>query len=506
MKLRPHCRSTALAAAGASALLLITACGGPSAAQSTEHALIDPALSTEQIADLSEEAFYWGLNIAGYYELRHVFTELEGQPAYRGINRVQPQLNLFDAKTRYATTVNASTLYSGGAFDISDDPIVVETPAVTDGRYWSVQATDQNVECFFKAGSQFTGNAPQRYLIVGPDWKGKLPSGFRGTEIIRASSNSFTLAVRVAVTTRDEQDMAAARQTVTGVLAAPLAQWEANGGKVPPLDQQPVVKGDYRTFPRMDQISDIGKSMTPIDYLQLLSLSINDPSLTRRTDSVKETDTLDRLAKLGLREGTIFEPEEVSAEQKAAIEDGFTRARREAKDAFESSQVDMNGWRLQSSLFFDDLDYVAKAGADDVAWGTPVPYESHTIAYVFDDSEGRPLEGKYDYTLTFDVNDLPPTTEFWELPVYDSAGYFIDNPVNRYSATSELLKAGDYAVVDGKLTFYLQPERPTDPEQARNWLPTAPSDGFQLAARFYGPTAGLIDGGYAMPRIVRSGG
>lgn len=121
----------------------------------------------------------------------------------------------------------------------------------------------------------------------------------------------------------------------------------------------------------MDQISDIGKSMTPIDYLQLLSLSINDPSLTRRTDSVKETDTLDRLAKLGLREGTIFEPEEVSAEQKAAIEDGFTRARREAKDAFESSQVDMNGWRLQSSLFFDDLDYVAKAGADDVAWGTP---------------------------------------------------------------------------------------------------------------------------------------
>ncbi|XVA03822.1 hypothetical protein ACQ86I_09405 [Prescottella equi] len=78
MKFRPHSRSTALAAAGASALLLITACGGPSAAQSTEHALIDPALSTEQIADLSEEAFYWGLNIAGYYELRHVFTELEG--------------------------------------------------------------------------------------------------------------------------------------------------------------------------------------------------------------------------------------------------------------------------------------------------------------------------------------------------------------------------------------------------------------------------------------------
>ncbi|NKT07000.1 hypothetical protein GS485_23085 [Rhodococcus hoagii] len=34
---------------------------------------------------------------------------------------------------------------------------------------------------------------------------------------------------------------------MTGVLAAPLAQWEANGGKVPPLERQTVVKGDYRT-------------------------------------------------------------------------------------------------------------------------------------------------------------------------------------------------------------------------------------------------------------------
>lgn len=44
----------------------------------------------------------------------------------------------------------------------------------------------------------------------------------------------------------------------------------------------------------------------------------------------------------------------------------------------------------------------------------------------------------------------------------------------------------------------------TDPEQARNWLPTAGGDGFQLAARCYGPTSGLIDGSYPMPGIVRA--
>lgn len=504
MKTRARTRLQLLLAGGVAVLTLLTACSSSAPATEAQAGLIDPSLSGAEISRLSEEAFYWGLNIAGFYELRHVFTQLEGQPAYRGINRMQPQLELFDADTRYATTVNASTLYSGGAFDVSKTPIVIETPAVTDGRYWSVQAGDQNANYFFTAGSQFTGNAPQRYLIVGPAWNEELPAGFRGTEIVRATSDSFVLAVRVAVTTRDVADMAAARNTVTGVLAAPLDLWSANGGHLPPLADQPIVKGNYRTFPRMDKIADIGKSMTAIDYMQLLSLSINDPSLTRRTDSVKETATLQRLSDLGLREGTIFDPAQLNDEQKSGIEAGFSTARKTANAAFEAEQIDMNGWKLQSSLLFDDLDYVAKAGANDVAWGTPVPYRSHTIAYVFEDSEGRPLNGKDHYTLTFDMDNLPPTTEFWEMPVYDSAGYFIDNPIDRYSTTSQQLEAGQYSVVDGKVTFYLQPEPPADPEKAENWLPTSATDGFQLAARFYGPTSGLIDGSYSMPAIVRT--
>lgn len=233
---------------------------------------VDPELSPARIAALTEQAFYWGINLTGFYELRYLYTQFEGQPAFRGINRMQPQTKLFDASVRIATTLNASTLYSGGAFDVSREPIVIETPPVTDGRYWSVQAADQNIVAFFRAGSQFTGNEAQRYLIVGPTWRGSLPAAFRSTEIVRASSDSFLLAVRVAVTTRDEQDMAGARSIAENVLAAPLSQWLGNDGRVPLLKDQPVVKGDYRWFPRMREIVDIGKSMTPVDYLQLLSL------------------------------------------------------------------------------------------------------------------------------------------------------------------------------------------------------------------------------------------
>lgn len=494
---------------------LLTVCGAAQAA-APQAAVQPPAapadlptggvadgLSDAEISRLTAEAFYWGLNIAGYYELRYVYTQFEGQPAFRGVNRMQPINHLMDASVRYATTVNASTLYSGGAFDVSREPVVIEAPAVTDKRYWSVQAADQNANWFMMVGSQFTGNDAQRYIVVGPNWRGTIPAEFASTQIYRATSDSFTLAVRVAVTDRSDADMAAARKAVNGVLAAPLSLWLANGRKLPPLAEQPIEKGTYRNFPRMKQIVDYGRTMTAVDYLQLLSLSLNDPAITRRRDSVREVAALKELEPLGLREGVLFDPASLTPQQVAAAQAGFDAARRKAKAALEASLIDMNGWRLQSSIFHNDLDYVAKSGSDDVAWGTPVPYQSHTIAYIFRDSVGKLLDGNQRYTITFDLANMPPVTEFWELPVYDSAGYFIPNPINRYSVTSYQVAAGAFAQKDGKITFYLQPERPSDPEQARNWLPTAKGDNFQFAARYYGPKAPLVDGSYAMPAVVK---
>jgi hypothetical protein len=470
-----------------------------------ETPLIDPALKPDQIKAIGEEAFYWGLNQAEYYELRYQFTQNRDSRMFRGLNKVFINRHLFDAKgSRIATTVNASTLYEGGNFDVSREPMIVLTPKMDGNRYWSIQAADPYADWFFMIGSQFTGNAPQRYVIVGPHWNGKLPDGFRGTEVIRATADSFSITLRIAVTNRDKADFEDTYRFMEGVSMMPLSMWERAGRKPVPLADQPTVEASYPFFPRMKDIADTAKAMTAMDYYQLLSLALNDPTITKRTDSVKEVETLKRLARIGLKEGVHFDPSKLSAEQAKLLEAAFAEARVKARTAMNAALRDMNGWKLQSSLFYDDNDYPARAGAVDVAWGTPVPYKSHTIGYVFDDAVGRKLDGARKYTLTFDVKNLPPVTEFWELPVYDAFGYFVDNPVNRYSATSYLFQAGAYAVKDGKLTFYLQSTPPADPDRARNWLPTPASGNFQLAARFYGPTTPLIDGSYPMPRIVET--
>lgn len=464
---------------------------------------IDPALDGSGIEALTGEAFYWGLNVAGFYELRYLYTQLEGNPIYTGVNRLNPLYKLMDAKDRYATTVNASTLYSGGMFDVSQEPIVIETDAMPDGRYWSVQAVDQYARWFIQAGSQFTGNGAQRYLVVGPDWRGDLPAEFPSSHIIEAPSSAFSLTLRVALTSRDDADLAVARDMIDRFRAGPLSLWRKHGGALISSKEQAVVAGDYRSFPRMRRIGDIGKSMTGVDLLQLLSLAVNDSAMTLQRDSHKEVQTLQRLAQLGIETGKRFDPEKLSQAQKDAVNRGLAAARRQAREAMQAALVDMNGWQLQSSLFYDDLDYRARAGAQDVAWGSPVPYQSHSIAYLFRDSEGRPLDASHRYTITFDADQLPPVTEFWELPLYDAQGYLVDNPIDRYSVTSYLSNAGEYSISDGKLVFYLQNEAPADPARRRNWLPTPAEGGFQFAARFYGPMAPLIDGSYAMPGVVR---
>ena len=465
---------------------------------------IDPALQPEEIKALTKEAFFWGMQQVGFYELRYQFTQNEANPAFRGVNRVQRNRELFTAKMRFATTPNASTLYSGGSFDLSDEPILVDVQAITEDRYWSVQAADQYAHWYFFVGSPFTGNQAQRYLIVGPNWRGKLPSELRGTQIVRAPSNAMSLTLRLAVKNVDSpEDLAAANKTMNKVFMAPLSVWRKNGGQPLQPEQQPIVKGNYRTFPRMAEISDITKTMTPLDYLQLTSLVINDSAMTKRTDSLKEVQTLKHLERLGLREGYLFDPAGVTPAQKKAIEEGFFEARAEARRAVDEGLLDMNGWKLQTSLFYSENDYVLRAGAAEIAWGSPVPFESHTIGFGLVDADGKILDGSHAYTLTFDMKQLPPVTDFWEMPLYDDYGYFVDNPINRYSVTSYQLQNGSLYVRDGKMTLYLQHDRPKDPNQARNWLPTPASGQFRLAPRFYGPTAPLIDGSYPMPKIVR---
>jgi len=49
---------------------------------------------------------------------------------------------------------------------------------------------------------------------------------------------------------------------------------------------------------------------------------------------------------------------------------------------------------------------------------------------------------------------MPPVTEFWEMPLYDTEGYFHDNPIDRYALNSYMLARGKLYTEDGKMVIY----------------------------------------------------
>jgi hypothetical protein len=57
---------------------------------------------------------------------------------------------------------------------------------------------------------------------------------------------------------------------------------------------------------------------------------------------------------------------------------------------------------------------------------------------------------------------------------------------------------GELHVDEGKVTVYIQHERPADPLQAQNWLP-APEGSFRFIFRLFGPMDGLLGWNYDMP-------
>jgi hypothetical protein len=393
------------------------------------------ALSDDELRHLVKLAFFWGMHPAGTYEARYAFTQLKSNPNHVGDGRLHWDRKPRTAEDKAISTPNATTLYGFGYANLLREPMVIDLPEVPD-RYFSFQASDQYPRWFMQVGNQFTGRMAQRYLIVGPDFHGPYPEGFAAAQIYQSPSNCVVMAMRYALKSTDPAEIAAVNALQDKTTVAPLSIWEKNGRKSIGAEDQPLVEPDYATFPRMAEIVAIANTLTTKDLLQLVSLVLNDPTMTLRSDSAKEIATLAELTKLGLAPGVAFDPAWLSEAQWKVAAAAFVEAKTEATQHVESALINRNGWLCDNEMVQDINDYVRQGYYGLTTIGAPIPKRSHSAAFCFTDSEGKPLTGASKYTMTFELDDMPPVTEFWELPIYDEGGYFVENEINRYSINS----------------------------------------------------------------------
>jgi hypothetical protein len=471
----------------------------PKSAHAAESAT--PPLTAEQARTIAQEVFMWGMHPVAIYHLRYIHAQNQKSPRFVGLNRLKWTREPAKALPRFVTTPNATTLYGLAALDLSHEPIVL-TVSRPDERYWSVQMADNYSRWWHMIGSQFNAHGPVRRLFVGPNWSGNLPAEFVGEQIVQSPSDFAVAVARLALTDDTAQELKAINAFMDRITLMPLSQWLAAGKKDVRAEDVLPGKADYPTYPGMENVREPGR-LRGMEFLQWVSLILNDPSFTKQADGHKEIAALARFERLGLKAGLPFDPSGLSPTLQAAVADGIEDAVKVLKEQLTKGMgKPMNGWSLATDLGYHDTHWLRRALAGYVAVLGPVPVRSHTAARIFNDSEGQALVGQYSYTITFNLDDLPPVTEFWELPLYDQEGFFVDNPINRYSLNSYMLQRGKLHTADGKLVIHVQADEPSDPDQRRNWLP-APKGAFQFTARFYGPYGPLIDGSYAMPGIVR---
>ena len=463
----------------------------------------EPTARPQKLEAVAERAYLYGLQQAIFYGQRWIYTQNDAQTnnIYSGLNRffwIRKQIT----PDFPVVTPNATTLYGSGFLDLREGPVVVEVPEITD-RYFSVQIMDQYGIFRMIVGSPFNGTRARKYILLPPDFAGEVPADFPTTDIVQWPSKTAYGVVRMAVMTGSDAEIATINAYQDQVTVTPLADWLANGHKGVPQANREIVQGDFVIPTGLPDYA-VGQvdKQTAEQFYTLLNVILNDPTMPVIADSRLENEMLDQLKSIGIGNGMMFDWSKLTPEQQSAFEAGFKAGFDSVRKTLKTNLISMNGWGIVRNDGGFETKWMDRAVIADAAWAAPDKNISHGGAFLFIDADGKPLNGKNKYTLTFDMNDLPPVTQFWSIPIYDANGYFVANEINRYTVNSFMLEAGDLVAKDGKLVIYVQNEKPSDPDQVKNWLP-APAGGFRFTSRYYGPYAPLTNGTYNMPKAVR---
>jgi hypothetical protein len=379
--------------------------------------------------------------------------------------------------TPEVTTVspNVDTLYGAAYLLLREQgPVVLRVPPIRD-RYYSVALMDTSFNNIAVVSPRTAGSDGGDWLVVPPGWSGTAPEGLRG--VIEATTSSVFLVQRIYV--RDPSEVPALHALQDAMRLLPLAGWPDGDARFPDVD----VSG-Y-------EIEGVRETRDPLRFFELTNAY-------RAVDPwpPSEAGFRDLFRSVGVGPGSAL-PEAPGL--RAAIVSGAVDAQA-AMSARLSSGVVRDGWRVPDPLAGRAGPHLLdRAVTQANAMGAFVNEEAMYF-FAYQDREGRLLDGRRRWTLTFPSGGLPPIDEgaFWSVTMYDEGNLLVANPIDRYVIRPDT--PGLQPDAGGGLTIHLAAERPAGAPDG-NWLP-APPGHFSVALRTYFPQAPIRDGSWFPPGIV----
>ena len=432
---------------------------------------------------------------------------------------------LMDASSLFLTA-NADTVYFVGIIDLTDGPMVMETPPDSLGTIddtWFRWVTD------FGVPGPDRG-AGGRYVLVPPGYDGPLPEG--GVYLAHSRTNRVLLLGRSFLQDDDPAPTVAIIKehlriypyapggagTSVATLLTGTVPMAAAGGAVP---ETRFIEGSgvaFNTIPPSDE-----------RYFEYLHEAIQDEPV-----DAADAELMGHLDAIGIRKGAPFAPDE---KLKAVLADaaavGAATSRAVMFDAPASLGIDYYGEESAWTNMLFPAGYGFDAPPPEVTAQGIVPYPStgaikldlRTMFFygytgitpamcmripgigsqylvAFKDADGAFFDGSAEYRVTLPPNI--PAARFWSLTLYDNQTRSMLHTPQRYprAGSQSFPTPAATAAADGTTTIVFAPEQPADVPDG-NWIQTDPAKGWFVILRLYSPLGPFFDRSWRIGEVRR---
>lgn len=436
-------------------------------------------------------------------------------------NEVMVFSELMDAKSLFLTP-NADTIYVMGWLDLSDGPVVIESPP---GFLGIVQ------DAWFHWVTDMGAPGPDRglggkYLIVPPGYEGELPEG--GYYIAHAETTGILWFGRSFL--KDGSDPKPSVDVikshtkvypyVAGGVGTSIASFLTGNAHLGKITEPPATVFHEGTGKVMN-------TLPPSDYsyFELLNEIVQDEPATSL-----DIELMGPLAALGIVKGEKFAPDE---RMKGIMTDAVAVANAASRNLLLNP-------RDPDWFYYPDSSWYNMLFESGYEFETPIPEITPQGAKPYPPTGYRQMDARtaffygitgitpamamrltgvgsqyliaardagktyFDGSKTYKVT-LPkgiPQANFWSLTVYDNqTRSMLDTPQNYPRAGSQSYPSpAAEADADGSTTIWFSPTQPEGVGRG-NWIQTMPDKGWFVALRLYSPLEPFFDKSWRISEI-----
>ena len=421
---------------------------------------------------------------------------------------------LMDSSSLFLTA-NADTVYYLAGLDLSKGPVVIEQPS---------NAVGTINDMWFSWVIDIGGPGPDRgqggkYLIVGPDYDGKLPEG--GYFIGHSKTNYAMYAARAYLVDNDPKP---AVENVKRNLRIYPYQPGAFGTSIAQALEGTVRIAGEPKIPETKFIEGSGLSFNTIPPSDFGFFDLINENVQSEPATSYDTELAGQLAAIGIAHGKEFKPDE---RMKRILSDAaaFGQATGRALNwryapkhpdwaYYEGSKWGSMLW--QGGAFFDTPPPLFEGGMF-----KPLPptgartLDSRTAFYYgytldspgmimripgvgsqylmgFLDSDGNAFDGAKAYKVTLPPNI--PAAAFWSFTLYDNQTRSMLQTPQKYprAGSQSYPSPAAEAAADGTTTIWFAPEQPEGVARG-NWIQTISGKGWFTILRLYSPLPSFFD-------------